>query len=204
MPLKLSPRDTIIAIVALAAAIIVAVLFLGFRPKLTELSQVRAAQSMEEQKLEKNKNKLNQLDAIRSEAADIEAQRIALAQRMPLDAQIPSLIVDIQRLANEADLDLQSITIDDPSEQQGYSEIGMNFEAESSFYTVIDFLYRLEKMKREIVVDSLSIKTSTYPLLKTSIRAKTFVILSKPNQTGQISGGQAAGQTLSGNSAAAQ
>lgn len=115
MPLKLSPRDSMIAIGVGAVVVLVLFLVFAFRPKLTELAQVKAEQIVEADKLEKNKMKLRRLDAIRREAADIEAQRIALARRIPKDAELPSFIIDLQRLANDSDMDLASLKLSEPA-----------------------------------------------------------------------------------------
>ena len=40
----------------------------------------------------------------------------------------------------------------------------------------IDYLYRLEKMTREVVVDSFKLDASSYPELKAEIKARVFEV----------------------------
>ncbi len=179
MPLKLSPRDTMIAIGAGVALVLVLFLVFAIRPKLAELTQARAEQKVEADKLKQNEMKLKRLDAIRREAAEIEAQRIELARRMPKDAELPSFIIDLQRTANDADLDLSDIKLSDPEAAAGYNSIPFQLSATGSFYTVIDFLYRVQAMKRDVVVDELSLGGSGYPILTVGIKGRTFMVIEK-------------------------
>ncbi len=179
MPLKLSPRDTMIAIGAGVALVLVLFLVFAIRPKLAELTQARAEQKVEADKLKQNEMKLKRLDAIRREAAEIEAQRIELARRMPREAELPSFIIDLQRTANDADLDLSDIKLSDPEGAGGYNSIPFQLSATGSFYTVIDFLYRVQAMKRDVVVDELSLGGSGYPILAVGIKGRTFMVIEK-------------------------
>lgn len=176
---KLSSRDTIVAVGVGAAVILILFILFAVRPKLTEVSDLKAQQTVEEGKLSENKLKLQRLDAIRREAADIEAKRIALARRMPKDPEIPSFIVDLQKTANDADLDLTDVKLAEPAELEGYREVVLDLSGSASFYTLVDFLYRLEKMKREVLVDDLSLAVGEYPKLSVTIKARTFA-LAKP------------------------
>lgn len=179
MPLKLSPRDTMIAIGVGAALVLVLFLVFGIRPKLSELTQIKAEQKVEADKLVQNEMKLKRLDAIRREAAEVEAQRIELARRMPKNAELPSFIIDLQRTANDADLDLQNLSLDDPEEQKGYKSIKFTLKASASFYAIIDFLYRVEEMKRDVIIDELHLKSSEYPMLSVDIKGRTFMVVEK-------------------------
>ena len=179
MPLKLSPRNTMIAIGVGVALVLVLFLVFGIRPKLAELTQARAEQKVEADKLKQNEIKLKRLDAIRREAAEIEAQRIELARRMPRDAELPSFIIDLQRTANDADLDLSTLKLEDPEEGAGYNSIPFKLNATGSFYTIVDFLYRVEAMKRDVIIDGLSLTSSDYPILSANINGRTFMVTEK-------------------------
>lgn len=187
MAMKLSPRDTMIAIGVVAALALVLFLVFAIRPKVAELTQAKADQKIEADKLAQNKMKLARLDAIRREAADIEAQRIELARRMPKEAELPSFIIDLQRTANDADLDLSNLTLSEPEGALGFQEIPFKLNASGSFYTLIDFLYRLEEMKRDVIVDDLNISVGSYPLLSIAISGRTFMVVEKEAPAAQES-----------------
>ncbi len=198
MNLKLSARDKLIAIgLAVIVLFALSIVFL-FRPQFTRISSIQAEQKVEAGKLEEAKLKLERLDAIRQEAAQIEAQRIALSRRMPPDAEIPSLIIDLQKTANAADLDLISISIDEASEQSGFEEIGLSLSGTGSFYTIVDFLYRLEEMTREVVLDDFQLSLNEYPQLTIDMTARTFKLTPGaavvPDLSGQPASGEAAAE----------
>ncbi len=180
MPFKLSPRDTLIAVGVGAALVLVLFLVLGFRPQLTQLTSLKAEQKVEADKLETNKLKLKRLDAIRREAADIEVRRINLSRRMPSNPELPSFIIELQRLANDADMDLIELKFNEPDQGGNFSTIGFDFKANASFYTLVDFLYRLEGLQREVVVDEFKISGGGYPLLSIDVKARTFSVIEKP------------------------
>lgn len=174
MPLQLSPRDQIIAVGLGALLILVLAVMLVLKPQFTEVSDLKTAQATEKASLDQAKLKLQQLDAIRAEAAEIEAKRISLARRLPDDAELPTLVVELQKVANSAGLDFGSVQIGAVAEQSGYAEIPLSLNVSGTFYSIVDYLYRLEKSTREIVVDSFSLQPSTYPDLTIDIQARAF------------------------------
>jgi len=180
MSFKLSPRDTLIAVGVGAALVLVLFLVFGFQPQLTQLTSLKAEQKVESDKLETNKLKLKRLDAIRREAADIEVRRINLSRRMPSNPELPSFIIELQRLANDADMDLTELKFNEPDQGGNFSTIGFEFKANASFYTLVDFLYRLEGLQREVVVDEFKLSSGDYPLLSINVKARMFSVIEKP------------------------
>ena len=171
-----SPKDQLIVIALAAAVVLVLAIFFLFRPQLGRLNSLPQEQKVELDKLEQAKVKLKRLDALRREAAAIEAERIDLSRRVPAELELPSLIVDLQRLADDAGLDLDSIEVDDGVEDlPGYQRIEMKIAARGTFYDIVDFMYRMEKMKREIVIGDFSLVASEYPELVLSMDAWIFM-----------------------------
>ncbi|MDP1809058.1 MAG: type 4a pilus biogenesis protein PilO [Actinomycetota bacterium] len=174
MAFKLSPRDQIIAMGVGALLILVVTVLLVLKPQFAKISNLKAEQETEKTSLGQAKLKLQQLDAIRAEAADIEAKRISLSRRLPDDAELPTLVVELQKVANRAGLDFGSVQVGAVAEQSGYAEIPLSLAVTGTFYSIVDYLYRLEKSTREIVVDSFSLQPATYPQLQISIQARAF------------------------------
>lgn len=174
MALKLSPRDQMIAVGLAALLVLVMTVLLILRPQLSLISEIKAQQETELETLEQAKVKLQRLDAIRQEAADVEAKRISLSRRMPEDPELPSLIVELQKIANSAGLDFGSVEVSTLSNQNGYGEVPLTLQVTGTFYSIVDYMYRLEKMDREIVVDTLDLKPTTYPELQVAITGRVF------------------------------
>ena len=176
MDLKMSPRDQIIAVgIAAAAIFLVAILFV-LRPQFSQISGLRAEQAVELDKLEEAKLKLQRLDAIRQEATEIETKRIALSRRLPDEAELATLVVDLQKVANAAGLDFSAVEVETPVDQSGYTEIPFTLDLTGTFYSLVDYLYRLEKMTREIVIDGVTISSPEYPDLDIQLKAHVFKV----------------------------
>lgn len=174
MALKLSPRDQLIA-VGLGSLVLVALaIFLVLRPQFSYLGTLAVEQKVEQGKLDEAILKLQRLDAIRQEAAQTEAKRILLSRRLPENAEQESLIIELNKLANAADIELASVDFGSVTQQSGYAEMPVTLAASGTFYSVVDFLYRLEKMTREVLVDDFSLSPSAYPDLQIDINARTF------------------------------
>ena len=172
-----SPKDQLIVIALAAAVVLVLAIFFLFRPQLGRLNSLPQEQKVELDKLEQAKVKLKRLDALRREAAAIEAERIDLSRRVPAELELPSLIVDLQRLADDAGLDLDSIEVDDGVEDlPGYQRIEMKIAARGTFYDIVDFMYRMEKLKREIVMGDFALEVTEYPELAINMDASVFTI----------------------------
>jgi type IV pilus assembly protein PilO len=146
------------------------------RPQFSTLGSLSQEQQVEQEKLAESELKLQRLDAIRQQASGIEAKRISLARRLPQDPELPSLIIELQKVANAADLELDTVDIGDLSHDQGFAELPLRLQAVGTFYSVVDFLYRMEKMTREIVVDDFTLDPQAYPLLSISISARAFTV----------------------------
>jgi len=171
---NLSPKHHMIAVAAGAFIILVLIVLIGLRPQFIKLSSIGIEQAAELDKLEEANMKLDRLDSIRAESAEIEAARVVLSRRLPGDTELPSLIVELQRVANAAALDFGSVQVADVVSMQGYSEIPITLSVTGTFYSFIDYLYRLEKMTREVVVDSFTLNATGYPELNGEIKARVF------------------------------
>jgi type IV pilus assembly protein PilO len=176
MSRKFSARDQLLAVGLGTLVVLALAVLLVLKPQFGTLASLSQEQQVEQEKLAESELKLQRLDALRQEAAGIEAKRISLARRLPEDPELPSLIVELQRVANAADLELDTVDIGNLSHEQGFAEMTLNLQAVGSFYSVVDFLYRVEKMTREVVVDSFSLKPQAYPLLSVSISARAFTL----------------------------
>lgn len=157
-----------------AVLVLLLAVFLGLKPQFNHLALTSVEHENEIVKLEEAKMKLERLDAIRQEAAQIEAARIVLARRLPEEAELSSLVVELQKIANSAGLDFDNVEVDDMIKMQGYAEIPFTIQVKGTFYSLIDYLYRLEKMPREVVIDKFSVQGDGYPKLSTNIEARVF------------------------------
>lgn len=176
--LTFKQRIMLVAGVALLLMVLFGVFVL--RPKISQVGQLRAQQREGGKKLEAAKLNLTRLQAIKAEAMEIEKERLKLNQRFPEDPDLPSLLITLQDTANEAGIDFISISPGELAPQEGYSELSLSISISGTFFDVVDLLYRLEGLSREVRVENVDIGVSEYPELSASISAKAFTMSGVP------------------------
>jgi Pilus assembly protein, PilO len=99
-----------------------------------------------------------EIDAVRSEIAVAQAPpqsrppavRVAdlfdLSRAMPNRVDIPGVLLQLSRVAEETGVSFQSITPHDPVSLGSYQQIGIDLAFEGRFYDLSDFLYRLRNL----------------------------------------------------------
>lgn len=129
--------------------LVVAWYFLIIGPKRDEVSQADSELQSEKQKYEENSSKIKRIDDERSAAKQTSGELLKLNKLIPVDSQVPSLIVELQQSANEAGIDFMKIEPGD-AVAGGDSNAVIPFELQfqGRFLDVNDFLYRVENYAR--------------------------------------------------------
>lgn len=186
MKLNLAPRDQIIVAVILAILIALGFGILGLRPQLGKIAELRTQQQEEQKKKQNAEATLERLREAKKEAAETESKLIETKKRLPEDPQLASLLVEIQDTANQAGIDLVSIKPSEMTAQTNLTSIPLQIHVEGSFFDLVDFLYRLKDLKREIRTDKITILGTEWPELSVDLEARTYT-LAKPPTTAENS-----------------
>lgn len=175
MNLRLSARDQFIVAGIVILLVLGLFIFFLLRPQLARITALAAEEKQERTKLEEAKLTLQRLEAVKKEAAQTEAKLVKLTKKFPEDAEIPSLLIELEEVTNDVGLEF-SIQLQGVSEKSGYGEVPFNISTKSSFFDLIDYLYRLENLPRKVIVENVSISgdEESYPMLDVSITAKAF------------------------------
>jgi len=198
---RLSQRDQILVIIGSIALVVILVLFLVVMPQFSRLSELSQEEETLNNQLEEAKLNLTRLKSIQNEAARTEALLIKLAQKLPDDAEIPALVVELQNIANSAGLEFNSAKIGGVVDQSGFAEIPLTVVAKGTFYSLIDYLYRVENLQRKLVINSVTVTGSEkdYPDLAVEIKLNAYKMSSQetklpPPEGAPPAGGQSQGQ----------
>jgi Tfp pilus assembly protein PilO len=91
---------------------------------------------------------LAQAETTRAEGKRNQARLLELAKMVPPAPELPSLLLQIQDLADQSGIDFISISPGEPSQPQGLDYMIMPLELQFSgtFFDVSDFVYRAEQM----------------------------------------------------------
>jgi len=120
--------------------------FFVLSPLRGKISDTEQSIEAERDRLAAAQAKLAQAESTRLEGAKNRARLIALAKMVPTAAEVPSLIIQIQDLAEQAGLDFIAVSPREPSGAEGFQVVPLQVEFRGTFFDLNDFLYRVEHM----------------------------------------------------------
>ena len=184
-------RDIGILIGLGIVVLIAAWYFLLIGPKRDQVSDLNNKTEQENQQLNENKKKLRNIDAERTSAQQTESDLLKLNKLIPVDNQVPSLIIELQQTATDAGVQFMDIKPGTPvAGESGTTIVPFQLKFEGTFFDVSDFLYRIENYARmqgtEVNVTGRLISVVTLKIAEPDISG---VKLPSINSSGQITPG---------------
>jgi Tfp pilus assembly protein PilO len=96
-----------------------------------------------------------QIEALRianAQVRNVEPIRVAelfrVSKAMPATDDMPSVLLELNRIARETGIRFESITPQDPADAGGYQRRPIDLVFDGNFYELSDFLYRLRSLVR--------------------------------------------------------
>ena len=165
-------RPLVAFLIALFIAIVIAALgyFLLIGPKKSTIDKKQKEIEATETKIQTEKATYSQLLAIKNNSAAYEASLAALQAKIPPEPALPSLIRSIQTIADPgtgAGVPWLSFAPSDLASGSGYSTYTFTLGIAGFYDDIVDFVYRLERMQRAVVLQSVSIAPTTSVLEQT-------------------------------------
>ena len=152
-------RNILILGILILVVLTIAYYFLLFSP----LRQDYVAKYDERTRREAQKQQLEQtaaqLENIRRNADDIERQILELSKRIPEQAEIPTLVVQIEEVARAADVTQLRIEPGDPQAPPGggdFSRIPITMSFEGTYEQLQDFLLRIRNLARLVTINEVN------------------------------------------------
>jgi Tfp pilus assembly protein PilO len=140
-------RKIRMAISGVVLIIIVALAwFLLISPLRSDIAEADQAIEAQQVRLAAAQAKLAKAEATRAEGQKNQARLLELAKMMPESSQVPSLLLQIQDLADQSGIEFTSITPGDPVEADGYQTIPLQLEFNGTYFDMSDFAYRAEQL----------------------------------------------------------
>lgn len=141
-------RDIYILIGLGVIVLVVAWYFLMISPKRDELSEIREKRDAEQRKFETDSARVQRLPEERSAARQATEDLLKINKLVPVDEQLPSLIIELNKSANQAGIDFVKITPSTEVAVAGQTVVPLELKFEGRFFDVNDFLYRVENYAR--------------------------------------------------------
>jgi hypothetical protein len=173
-------RDIIILAAIGLLAVIALWYFFLISPKRSEISEINEQTEVERETFERNSARLKKLDQERAAAQEATGELLKLNKLIPGDEQMPSLIVELQKSANDAGIDFVKIEPDLPVPGAGATIIPIEMKFEGRFFDVNEFLYRVENYAR---MEGSEVNVSGRFLSVVEIKLEEGEFLGWPNVT---------------------
>lgn len=158
-------------------------------PVLAQLNRIPELQLEQKQEYNTSLLQIEHLKSVKKESAKTLVELTKLDQMMPESKSLPSLIVDLQEIADNAGVTFVSIKPNDVEPRNRFIELPIQLIIDSQFYELVDFLYQLEKTSRRIMVTQVFINEgeTKLPNIRTTLECSAFMYDEKsveinPNQ----------------------
>lgn len=155
---KLSTQHRWILVGVAIVLVNVAVWYFGISPSLDRLETVKAEHASAEQQLVRLEQRLEELNAI-----DVEALQREMAE---LNLQLPELgmlrewLVEVEQLAGQLGLKLDTISAHPPREEGSYLFLDMSITLAGSYSGLYSFIDYMESHERLVLVRSFGFRES--------------------------------------------
>lgn len=175
---RLTPTQQIIVIAAVFVVITLLSVIFVLVPQLVGLQGLMAEEGKASQDLESAKATLKQLEDLKRGSQKTEAKLIQLNRKAPADAELPSLIIQMEDASNKAGVDFILIKPGTPVQKDEYQEIPLDIKINGYFYELLDFVYRVEKLPRLVDVITIDIKEgkAKLPNIEATLKANVYVL----------------------------
>lgn len=169
-------------VLTLVASIILGLL--AINPTVSTIANLRKQIDDDTFVSQKLQQKINNLSTLQQKYANVQNDLPVITDAIPTSAQIPLLVADIQTIAKDADLKLNSFqtlevnlskaTITDKS----YSSFNFGLSAQGNYQQMTNFLDNLTNFQRIIVITDISISKpnniNNNDVLQLGIQGKAF------------------------------
>ncbi|MBC7292734.1 MAG: type 4a pilus biogenesis protein PilO [Thermoleophilia bacterium] len=126
--------------------VVVACWFLLLNPARQDISAFDQDIAAERARLAAAQAKLAQAESTREEGRKNQARLLELAKMVPVQAELPSLLLQIQELANQSGINFMAITPGDIIQAGSFQILPLELEFTGTYFDLSDFVYRVEQM----------------------------------------------------------
>jgi len=162
---------------AVALAVVLLFFLVLLKPKFAQITEVRTQIDDARATTSSLQIRLRQLEQAQRDQVDTLARLARFNSALPSTPDLPTLIRQLQTVANLSGMDLTSIAPSPPSklpDATGVDVVNVNLQVTGGFFRLESFLTRLEDLARVIEVRSISIAPQTDPVTGLSTLSSTI------------------------------
>jgi type IV pilus assembly protein PilO len=156
-----SRRERNILLIGFLLIVLLAVgyYFLFLRPLLNNLDERAQERDDKQAQLANLQQQVAELEAVRENSAEIERQLLELSKRIPTQPEIPTLVVQVEEIADAAGVTQLSIEPGDVEPPPGggdFSVLPVTMSFTGTYEQMQDFLLRTRNLARLVTVRSVT------------------------------------------------
>jgi type IV pilus assembly protein PilO len=154
-------NDRNILILGILGIVIVVIgfYFLLLSPLLQSLDEQAQARDDKQSQLEQVQQEVNELEEVRRNSPEIQRQLLELSKRIPTQPQIPTLVVQVEEIADASGVTQLSVDPEPPTAPAGggdYQVVPVTMQFDGTYDQMQDFLLRTRNLTRLVTVTDLS------------------------------------------------
>jgi type IV pilus assembly protein PilO len=152
-------RNLLILGLLVILLLVVGYYFLLLGPLMSTLGERAQERSDKEAQLASLQQQVAELEAVRENAPEIERQLLELSKRIPEQPEVPTLVVQIEEIADASGVTQVSIEPGDPGPPPGggdFSVLPVTMSFEGTYEELQDFLFRTRNLARLVTVNQVS------------------------------------------------
>ena len=134
--------------------------FLFVKPQRSELAEVRAQIDTANAETLQLQAELERRQQLQENATQLEAQLTKIRRLVPVRAEVPNFIFQVQDAANAAGIDFVQITPElpkPPPEGATLAQVRMTIAAKGGYFSIQDFIRRLHALDRAVRIDNFGL-----------------------------------------------
>jgi type IV pilus assembly protein PilO len=178
--MKLTSLQKMIIVAALVVVAAVLVVAFVIMPQFTQLADLQTQKTAAEARASAATSVLENLRAAKGRAAATEAELLQVGTQMPDSPQLPSLIIELQDIANASGVKVTSIAPGQPVLAAGgqYTEVALSTQVTAEWDDLLDYLKRLDHSTRLLRVSNLTVNPPAESSTATGTAASTALSVS--------------------------
>jgi type IV pilus assembly protein PilO len=154
-------NDRNILILGILGIVIVVIgfYFLLLSPLLQSLNEQAQAREDKQAQLEQVQQEVNELEEVRRNSPEIQRQLLELSKRIPTQPQIPTLIVQVEEIADASGVTQLSVDPEPATAPAGggdYRVVPVTMSFDGTYDQMQDFLLRTRNLTRLVTVTDLT------------------------------------------------
>lgn len=178
-------QQQVLAVSGLIAALMI-VLFYMFlwRPQSERIAEIDAERESVEQQQTVLQQRINRLEEVRRDAPDYEGDIVAAESVVPRDTAMPPAFRQLQTAADDAGVELVTITPSRPVQVEGaelgLAAISISLQVNGDYFELVDFLRRIEDpaiTARGFVWSTMALAAVEYPELTLNVSGSIYALL---------------------------